>query len=639
MSGQPEVKVLPMNQAQAAWEQASLRLLVRACLKGQLSAFQALGLAAEDLHPRWRKLAETFQELPPDVDALPGLAGVDMELAKTTMALAADHEFAVAGQSLRNLADALRKAELNVGLTRAWGDQNTGQALEIVERLRQEGEPGGGGIAALDFDALRASRFIDHDPPELHWLFEKSMLEGTVGFLCGPPGAGKSTFLIELAGCIATGTPLLDDVLTPAKKGKVLAFFCEDKEEILHLRVHRIFRHFGQPGWDASHAGRYMPREYFGGNFIPISCVGQDMRLMESVRGGDLQPSQAFYDLLRRVKEVDDLALIILDPLSRLYGQNENDNSAATLFSSLLERLAVETGACVICSHHVGKHAGKDNKGEFDLDVAMDPDVIRGASALTGACRWQCNLFGLPEKAAKKLISDPEAESGQYLAAKICKKNYGPPEDMFFLVRKYGGALERVTPTVAPTQDVDPALDEWIIEKVRASEKNGVPLTVRGLRAFTPELKAIGASGTGAQDAANRLVFSGELFLLPARNGSNKHIERLSTAPQDAVYLANTKQLSGELSEDEPAELSELSKRPLTACNQLNLLELKNCQRKNCQKKSDSSGTRMNRELSAVRTVTSYGGEDPSSGAGLSDPPGGPPSKAPVGDQKSTGEA
>ncbi|MGE4558301.1 MAG: AAA family ATPase [Desulfovibrionaceae bacterium] len=593
-----------MNQAQAAWEQASLRLLVRACLKGQLSAFQALGLAAEDLHPRWRKLAETFQELPPDVDALPGLAGVDMELAKTTMALAADHEFAVAGQSLRNLADALRKAELNVGLTRAWGDQNISQALEIIERLRQEGEPGGGGIAALDFDALRASRFIDHDPSELHWLFEKSMLEGTVGFLCGPPGAGKSTFLIELAGCIATGTPLLDDVLTPAKKGKVLAFFCEDKDEVLHPRVSRIFKHFNQPGWDDAHAGRYLTPEDFGGNFIPISCVGQDMRLMESVRGGDPQPSQAFYDLLRRIKEVDDLALIILDPLSRLYGQNENDNSSATLFASLLERLAVETGACVICSHHVGKHAGKDNKGEFDLDVAMDPDVIRGASALTGACRWQCNLFGLPEKAARKLIGDPEAESGQYLAAKVCKKNYGPPEDMFFLVRKYGGALERVTPTVAPTQDVDPALEEWVIQKVQDSDRSGIPLTIRGLRSFAPELKDIGASGMGAQAAADRLVFNGDLFLVPAKNARNMTIERLTAISPSEEGLVDANTLSGTLSERTLSTLSTLSKHPVTECNQLNLLDSELCHGESCQKKSDSLGTRANSTLSTLSTLS-----------------------------------
>ena len=107
---------------------------------------------------------------------------------------------------------------------------------------------------------------------------------------------------------------------------------------------------------------------------------------------------------------------------------------------SLLERIAQQTRAAVIILHHVGKRAGSDVHG-FDLDAAMHQDAARGASGLTNGVRWQCNLFGLPEKSAKKIIGVKSSEPGQYLALKVCKKNYGPPEPVYFLERLRGGML------------------------------------------------------------------------------------------------------------------------------------------------------------------------------------------------------
>jgi hypothetical protein len=146
MTGPAPLKALPLPKAQAAWEQASLLVLVRACLKGQLAPFQALDLDPEQIHPRWKKLAATFQRLPSDVDALPGLAGVDVELAKSTAALAGEHDFAVVGQSLPNLAGEMRRAALQVSLARAWDARDAGQAMELFQQLEQD-EPGARGDA------------------------------------------------------------------------------------------------------------------------------------------------------------------------------------------------------------------------------------------------------------------------------------------------------------------------------------------------------------------------------------------------------------------------------------------------------------------------------------------------------------
>jgi RecA-family ATPase len=491
-----------------------------------------------------------------------------------------------------------------------------------------------GFLASLDLEACLAAHFVANEPPTLEWTFKDSLLVGNVGFICGPPGAGKSTFLIQLAGAVATGVPLFGDALSPARRGKVLSLFCEEDRRVLHHRVSRIFRHFNQPGWNAARASDYMSVESFGENFFCVPCAGQDMRMVEAVPGQNPRASNVFHDLLALAKSVDNLALIILDPLSRLYGSNENDNSAATLFSSLLERLAVETGASVICAHHVSKNAGSDGKGKFSLDAAMNQDALRGASALTGACRWQFNLFGLPGSAARRLIGVSEAEPGQYLAARVSKKNYGPPEGTFFLERKWGGALERVTPDVQAEQEVDPALEEWVMAKVKESEAKGSHLTVRMLRDFSGELKEIpGATARGAEAAASRLLFDGKLFEVPAKNRSGRTITRLSTEPPDEDGLVDTEQPDREPDRGEPVN----PVNPVTgACPVHNHLDLQGAENRTAENRAEKvtgSGTRMNREPDTGQSGPSYGGEDPPSGAGLFDPPGGLPSEPVQGEE------
>jgi len=131
--------------------------------------------------------------------------------------------------------------------------------------------------------------------------------------------------------------------------------------------------------------------------------------------------------------------------LSRFHGAEENDNGAGTYFVSLLEKIAQKTRAAVLCLHHVGKHSGFVH-GEFNLDAAMSQDIARGASGLTNGVRWQCNLFGVPGKNAKNIIGVKDANPGQFLALKVSKKNYGPPESVHFLERGHGGMLKPIEP-------------------------------------------------------------------------------------------------------------------------------------------------------------------------------------------------
>ena len=391
--------------------------------------------------------------------------------------------------------------------------------IPLGETKEQQGESF---LSSLDLDACKISHMIENVPEPLEWTLKNSMLTQSVGLLVGPPGAGKSTFLIELATSVASGVPLFGEHLVPQMQGKVLAFFCEDKQERLHHRTHYIVHQLTR-----RMPNRPLDLGIIGENVYFKSCAGKEMRLVREVAGEAPSPSPIYDDLLALAKGIEGLAFIILDPYSRTSGVSENDNPLNTFVISLLERLAMETGASVLCVHHVGKRAGYTKKG-FDLGEAMHPDVLRGATAITGAIRWQMNLFPLPAKEAKKEIGDQQAEWGTYLAGKVSKKNYGPPESVFFLKRERDGFLVPVQ--AAPKQEktnTDRNLEVWVLKKVRKVNDDGERVTKYNMRSLSDEWKPIGGSRKRVEETIDRLLFNKKLSISIEKNDRNRMTEYL----------------------------------------------------------------------------------------------------------------
>jgi RecA-family ATPase len=235
------------------------------------------------------------------------------------------------------------------------------------------------------------ARFLDNPKPELDFIFIGTLLAGTVGLLVGPGAAGKSTLLLLMMMAIATGRDILPGIFTPTMAGKVLGIFAEDGEEVLHHRV--------RPMSDALFFYDPEAQDRLRENMCVVTCPGHDLRLFSDDQRR-LAETAFFQMVYEAAKKIDGLRLLVIDPLSRFHGGSENDNGAGTFFISLLERIAQETGAAVLCCHHVGKFVSRDSKGGFSLEAAMSQDAARGASGLTNGARWQCNLFGLPDEAA-----------------------------------------------------------------------------------------------------------------------------------------------------------------------------------------------------------------------------------------------
>jgi RecA-family ATPase len=372
-----------------------------------------------------------------------------------------------------------------------------------------------------------ASRFIDHAPPELDWVFNGSLLAKTVGALVGPGGVGKSTLLLLMLIALATGRAVLPGIFKPTRPGKVLAIFAEEDETILHHRFKGLVDELFLFDDEAN--------QLLKENMLLIAAAGHDLRMLATSYTGEI--ATAFFSVVFEcVKNIPNLRLVAVDPLSRFFGAEENNNGAGTFFVSMLEQIAQATGAAVIVSHHVGKRSALSG-GEFDLDAAMHQDSARGASAITNGVRWQCNLVGLPAKPANKHLHVKDAKPGQFLALQVSKKNYGPPEPVHFLERQQGGVLRPYE--VAASRDeleLDSVILKLAMTVINDSEQpNGKRFTKKSLKDFYSKKWKEGKDNriTGAAFARtiNNALLSGEIHEVRAKNKSGKAADYLTLHP------------------------------------------------------------------------------------------------------------
>jgi hypothetical protein len=235
---------------------------------------------------------------------------------------------------------------------------------------------------------------------------------------------------------------------------------------------------------------------------------------------------------LQSLKEFGPIALLVVDPMARFYGSQENDNSCATMFVPLLERLKEELKTTVICVHHIAK--GNPVIDEKSLESALHQDAARGASALTGAARWQLNLVPIPGKVAQN-VGLSGNQSGRYMAARVSKNNYNVTGETFYIERIDEGLL--IPASASPFQ---PDLMAQIKSKIIIVLKNllieGKPITKRGFcDIYTSQWKSddrqISKSLVNA--AIEDGLVSGDFEIYQGKNRTGKRVEYLKLKSVD----------------------------------------------------------------------------------------------------------
>jgi RecA-family ATPase len=222
-------------------------------------------------------------------------------------------------------------------------------------------------------NSMDIKRMVNETPPPVEWIIKDLLPCDIVGIMNGRGGSGKSFAVLDLAVSVATGSNFLHDPdFKTGVPSKVLAVFGEETEETVHRRLNKVCR-FKELSTEQKHL--------IDGNLSVYSAHGHNPGFFNA----GLSESEFYTDLLNLI-EYEKPSLVILDPLSRFYKQDENNNTEATRFIEQLEKLKThkpfnETRKTSVVSVHHSNKPGKNEQGSS-----------RGASAFIDGARWQCVL-------------------------------------------------------------------------------------------------------------------------------------------------------------------------------------------------------------------------------------------------------
>jgi len=240
------------------------------------------------------------------------------------------------------------------------------------------------------------------------------LLPGTFGLMVAPGATGKSQLALDVAASLALGRPIAGGLFPSNEPAKVVFLAGEESDRLLAERIRSLVRldEQGAPG--------------LHDNLILLPMAGESCTLLADGRPTSL------YDELRTIAQ--GARLVIIDPLRRMHGGDENNSSDMTRFVVAMEQLAKGTGAAVVGLHHANRASAADTASQ---------NAARGSSALVDGARWQLNLSRMDEKTAQQhMIS--EAERSQYVALDFAKTNYLPPRPRSWLKRGPGGRFSLV---------------------------------------------------------------------------------------------------------------------------------------------------------------------------------------------------
>ncbi len=186
------------------------------------------------------------------------------------------------------------------------------------------------------------------------WLVEGLWGEASVGVIGGAPKCAKTWLGLDLALSVATGTACLGQYAVP-KPGPVLVYLAEDALPVVRQRIEGMARH---RGIDLAGVEVYVIT-------APVLRLDRDpdrTRLLETTRR--LGPR-----------------LLILDPLVRLHGIDENHAGEVAALLAYFRSLQRQFDLAVLLVHHTRKNAaggvaaGVGLRGSGDIHAFGDSNL------------------------------------------------------------------------------------------------------------------------------------------------------------------------------------------------------------------------------------------------------------------------
>lgn len=314
----------------------------------------------------------------------------------------------------------------------------TAKALSEGRELAPwEAEDDGAGEGDPIFKNIRPvseqSRTYD-TPPE--FIIPKYFPKGVLTTLYGMDGLGKSLFVQRVCTLLAAGKPVLG---RPAgQQVKCLMVFAEDTMEAILDRQRSIN---GETGVEFEEIDDHF--------ILPENLMMADVKLVDFDREHKLKAT-AFLDGLTQYIEAQRPDMVVLDPISDIYADEENARNRVALFMRMLNRIAVEHDICVLLLGH----PAKSNDSTF-----------------SGSGAWS-------SKSRSRLFMEAVSETGTNVWLKQLKASYGPKATDVMLTWTECGTLRDMSTN--ERQDAEATetstLNDQIKEVVRKRLQSATPI-------------------------------------------------------------------------------------------------------------------------------------------------------------------
>jgi RecA-family ATPase len=270
------------------------------------------------------------------------------------------------------------------------------------------------------------SEWLDAPPPPQLFTVEPWLPHKVAALLVAEGGAGKTTLAMRIAMSVATGRPLFD---RPTRQGRAVYIAHEDHSDSMRRRVWWLYqqeqRRMREAGASPDELAAFAAsvRE----NLIVHSAAGYELHLV-ALRDGQAVQGTYLDALLEALPRP--LELLVLDPMSRLHGAEENHNGVGTTLLNAAERIAREVGCTVLVAHHTGKAAARDR------DTSMY--AARGASGFADAARSVLRLIVANADDAREFGNVPPevVAAGDLVRVVHAKCNDGPRHPDLWLRRQ-----------------------------------------------------------------------------------------------------------------------------------------------------------------------------------------------------------
>ncbi len=283
-------------------------------------------------------------------------------------------------------------------------------------------------INLLD-DSLLVSRF-DGKAPEQKFLVDGTFPLAVPIIFSAAGDAGKGMMTLDLGMKVASGQPLAESFgSTIGEFGNVVIFTAEDDESEMHRRIERL---------DPNNLRFSYQHEL---RVVSLPNVGGVFPILQDTRDG-YSTSDEFDKLYEQILQMNDLKLIIFDPLaSFVHADVNSDPAAGAALTGLLAQIGTETGASVVMCHHMTKIK--------DDTIINTPEqarlLIRGTSALVDGVRCAFALWQVDEATGRRRCMDigVEYQRNKCFDGAVVKSNGPANRDIRNFIRdSFSGLLE-----------------------------------------------------------------------------------------------------------------------------------------------------------------------------------------------------